>query len=191
MTLTIKNMVCQRCKLVVEDIADSLALPVKSIELGSIEFNQDLSQAQFEKFQSMLTATGLEILDNKNVKLLEQIKANCIHYLEQQFFLKDIKLSDYLSSSINRDYSHISRLFTSIESVSIEQYYLALRIEKVKELISYQQLSFAEIAFDLGYSSVAHLSRQFKKITGLTLSEFRANNKHIHRHTLDNIKVVQ
>lgn len=184
-------MVCQRCKLVVEDIADSLALPVKSIELGSIEFNQDLSQAQFEKFQSMLTATGLEILDNKNVKLLEQIKANCIHYLEQQFFLKDIKLSDYLSSSINRDYSHISRLFTSIESVSIEQYYLALRIEKVKELISYQQLSFAEIAFDLGYSSVAHLSRQFKKITGLTLSEFRANNKHIHRHTLDNIKVVQ
>lgn len=190
MKILLKNMVCNRCKLVVESILANLNLPQASIKLGAVKFHYPLSKQQLTKFKNEILLTGLEIVDDKRSQLQEQIKLQSQEYLNKQLFHQNTLLSDYLSEQLHKDYCHISRLFSSIESVSIEQYYLALRMEKVKEYISYQQLSFSEIAYDLGFSSVAHLSKQFKKLTGLTLSEFKQSHAKLERTSLDNIKIM-
>lgn len=190
MKILIKNMVCNRCVLIVESILAKLDISNSFVELGSVTFKKTILNEKFETFQKELALTGLEVVDEKRQQIQEQIKLKCQQFLNDQLFYQNTNLSAYLSEQLHKDYSHLSRLFSSIESVSIEQYYLALRIEKVKELISYQQSSFSEIAYDVGYSSTAHMSKQFKKLTGLTPSDFKKNLAHVKRSSLDNLKIV-
>lgn len=184
----VKNMVCDRCKLIVQSICAKLNISTATIELGKITTTQDLDPKQVEQLRTALSETGLILLDDAKQTSIEQIKQACLSYLNQQSLQQHQVLSQYISDRVNKDYSYLSRLFSSVESISIEQYYIALRIEKVKELITYEQQAFAEIAYELGFSSVAHLSRQFKKNTGLTLSEFRANFNSSSRQPLDKVK---
>lgn len=188
MKLMVKNMVCDRCKLIVQSICAKLDISTATIELGKITTSQALAPTQVEQLRAALSETGLILLDDAKQTLIEQIKQACLSYLNQQSLQQHQVLSHYISERANKDYSYLSRLFSSVESISIEQYYIALRIEKVKELITYEQLAFAEIAYELGFSSVAHLSRQFKKNTGLTLSEFRTNFNSSSRQPLDKVK---
>lgn len=187
MKLIIKNMVCNRCKLIVQSICNHLNLNVTSILLGEVTLAPPISAEQVRTFKQALADTGLQLLDDSKEKLIEQIKQACLSYLNQPLVLNKQPLSKFISHQINKEYNYLSRLFSSIESISIEQYYIALRIEKVKELISYGQQSFSEISHHLGFSSVAHLSRQFKKTTGITLSQFRANTDSNHRLPLDKV----
>lgn len=191
MKLSIKNMVCDRCKLIVQNICDQLGLAPAEIKLGEVSFAQPLSEQQKTAFEQALAETGLFLLDDGKHKLIEQIKQACLAYLQTQSHAQTMTLSKYIAANVNKEYRYISRLFTSVESVSLEQYYIMLRIEKVKEWITYEQLSFAEIAHDMGFSSVAHMSRQFKKVTGLTLSEFREQADTSRRVPLDKVKNLQ
>lgn len=177
MKIIIKNMVCGRCRLVVRQILEKLNISFDSIELGTIYLTSALSKQDVLKLNKELSSVGLEIIDDIKSQQIEKIKLACLKYLNEKLYLQEVRLSEYLTKQLHKDYSHISRLFSSVKSLSIEKYYLNLRIEKVKELILYDRISFNEIAYELGFSSVAHLSKQFKSLTGLTLSEFRDEHK--------------
>lgn len=191
MKLSIKNMVCDRCKLIVQDICSSMNLDIAAIKLGEVKLDKTVSAEQKQALATELAKTGLYLLDDAKQTMIEHIKQACLSYLNQQVKCEDHTLSKFISAQVNKEYSYLSRLFSSVESISIEQYYIALRIEKVKELITYEQLSFAEISHDMGFSSTAHLSRQFKQVTGLTLSEFRKNADITSRLALDKVKNLQ
>lgn len=188
MKLMVKNMVCDRCKLIVQSICDKLDINTTTIELGKVITAQHLASSQLEQLRDALSETGLILLDDAKQASIEQVKQACLFYLNRQNLGQEQVLSQFIAGRVNKDYNYLSRLFSSVESISIEQYYIALRVEKVKELITYEQLAFSEIAYELGFSSVAHLSRQFKKSTGLTLSEFRTNINSISRQPLDKVK---
>ena len=166
-------MVCVRCKMVVKSELDKLGVQYTSIELGEVEIPDNIEKDQLSNLSVALKMTGLELMDdNKNI-LVEKIKTiiiELIHYNDEQI---KINLSDYLSEKLNHNYTYLSNLFSEVKGTTIEQFYLANKIEKVKELLFYDELNLAEIAYKLHYSSVAHLSNQFKKMTGLTPSHFK------------------
>ncbi|MEJ7738295.1 MAG: AraC family transcriptional regulator [Chitinophagaceae bacterium] len=166
-------MVCDRCILVVRQELEKLNIPSCNISLGEVETNAELSKNQITQFGITLTALGFELLDNSKQQLIEKIK----NIIRMQVHQSDQELhhnfSILLSKSLNKDYSYLSSLFSGVEGITIEKYLINQKIEKVKELIIYDELSLSEIAYHLGYSSVAHLSNQFKKVTGLTPSYFR------------------
>ena len=166
-------MVCPRCILTVENIFEELHIPIKKIELGEVSSDKPLSETQMKALQGKLKAIGFEVIETRVNKIIEDIKLVTAEYLNKSADNK-IKLSALISERIPYDYSYMSDLFSGVEGKSIEQYFIELRIEKVKELIVYDQLSFTEIAFRTGFSSVHHLSAQFKKISGLTPSHFKA-----------------
>jgi len=171
--LFIKNMVCARCILVIQHELQALNIAAVSVSLGEVDFeNISLSPQQLEGFRQRIEALGFELLNDKRSRLIENTKKLVIALLQQEQAQK-IKLSDYLSEHIFRDYSYLSNLFSAVEGVTIEQFFIQHKIEKAKELLVYDELSLTEIAFRLGYSSVAHLSSQFKKITGSTPSAFK------------------
>lgn len=187
MELNIKNMVCARCIKTVTGIFQSSGADIKSVRLGFVEINNDLTNDQLNVIRKQLAEDGFELLDDQKAKLIEQIKneiVNLVHYGE----LDELKvnLSTLLSNKLHKDYNHLSSLFSSVESTTIEQYFILQKIEKVKELLVYDEFSLSQIAFKLGYSSVAHLSNQFKKVTGFTPSEFKKQKSH-HRNHLDKI----
>jgi AraC-like DNA-binding protein len=173
MKLYIKNMVCIRCKIVVKTELEKLGLHHTRIELGEAEIMEDLTPARLLLLNKALRKTGLELMDDKKSILVEKIKAliiELVHYTDQPI---KINLSDYLSEKLNHNYSYLSNFFSEVKGTTIEQFYLSHKIEKVKELLVYDELSLTEIAFKMHYSSVAHLSTQFKKMTGLTPSHFK------------------
>ena len=179
-------MVCIRCKMVVKSELEKLGLHYTIVDLGEAEINEDISAMQRERLGIALRKTGLELMDDKKSILVEKIKAviiELVHYNEEQL---KINLSDYLSEKLNHNYTYLANLFSEVKGTTIEQFYLAHRIEKVKELLVYDELNLTEIAYRLHYSSVAHLSNQFKKMTGLTPSHFK-NLKHKRRSTLENM----
>jgi AraC-like DNA-binding protein len=164
--------------MVVKSKLENLGLHYSSVELGEAEIMEDLSPEQLDRLRIALDKNGLELMDDKKSILVEKIKAviiELVHYNEEQI---KITLSDYLSEKLNHNYSHLANLFSEVKGITIEQFYLTHKIEKVKELLVYDELSLTEIAFKLNYSSVAHLSNQFKKMTGLTPSHFK-HLKHI------------
>ncbi len=186
MKLYIKNMVCIRCKMVVKSELEKLGLNCTTVDLGEVDIKEHISKDQLDKLRIALRRSGLELMDDKKSILVEKIKTIIIeqvHYTDDQL---KINLSDYVSEKLNRNYSYLSNLFTEVKGTTIEKYYLAHKIEKVKELLVYDELNLTEIAFKLHYSSVAHLSSQFKKMTGLTPSHFK-NLKHKRRKTLANL----
>jgi AraC family transcriptional regulator len=174
MHLYIKNMVCQRCKMVVKAELEKLGLHPIVVELGEVVIEEkQLTKEQQEQIPGALTAIGFELIDDKRSKLIEQIKTfiiDIVHYKEEQ---PRKNFSELISKHLHHDYSYISNLFSQVEGITIEQYIITQRIEKVKELLMYGELSLSQIAFQLGYSSTAHLSNQFKKLTGFTPSQFK------------------
>ena len=189
MTIYIKNMVCDRCVRTVNKIFESNGIPVSKITLGEVEIKDKISDIQLTNIKSGLINEGFEILDDKNAKVIERIKSTVIeqiHHGKQQD--KSINFSQLLENILLRDYSFLSNLFSVTEGITIEKYIILQKTERVKELLVYGEKSLSEIAFEMGYSSVAHLSSQFKKTTGLTPSNFRALTTY-KRKGLDNIRL--
>jgi len=169
----IKNMVCNRCIIVVQDEMKKLGLEIKNIKLGEVSLEKDLTSAEKVALQGILVPLGFEVIDDKKSRIIEQIKnviINLVHYEDNNL---KTNLSDILSRKLNHDYNYLSNLFSEVESTTIEKYFIAQKVEKVKELLVYDELSLSEIALQLNYSSVAYLSNQFKKVTGLTPSHFK------------------
>ncbi|MFZ2322372.1 MAG: helix-turn-helix domain-containing protein [Ignavibacteriaceae bacterium] len=184
----IKNMVCNRCIKVVREEFEKLGLIVKNIQLGEVEVVNDASKLDIKKIDKVLTENGFELLDNKNSKIIEKVKILIIDLIRTVDAGKNINInfSDYLADKTGLNYHYLSTLFSSLEGITVEKYVIHQKIEKVKELLVYGELTLSEIAFRLGYSSVQHLSNQFKKITGLTPSYFKSL-KSKNRKALDSI----
>lgn len=171
--LFIKNMVCNRCIMVVQNEMDKLGIPVNDIKLGEVTLCHDLSGEKRKALDESLTNVGFELIDDKKSRIIEQIKTLIIEMVHHRESDNKYNLSDVLSRNLNHDYSYLSNLFSEVEGITIEKYFIAQKIEKVKELLVYDELSLSEIAERLHYSSVAYLSNQFKKVTGLTPSHFK------------------
>jgi AraC family transcriptional regulator len=171
--LLIKNMVCQRCILTVETILKDLDAPFSKVVLGEVDLVKDLNADQLKKLDKALDKFGFELIETRVNKIIEDIKKLVLEYLQEGLPDQKRRLSSFITSSLHYDYSYLSDLFSSIEGVTIEKYFIIQRIEKVKELIVYDQLSLTEIAYQTGFSSVHHLSSQFKKETGINASHFK------------------
>src|ERR1700759_1775586 len=171
--LLIKNMVCQRCILTVETILKDLEVPFSKVVLGEVELINDLSEHLLKELGQALIKFGFELIETRVNKIIEDIKKLVLEYLQEGIPDKKRKLSSFITSALHYDYSYLSDLFSSIEGVTIEKYFIIQRIEKVKELLVYDQLSLTEIAYQTGFSSVNHLSSQFKKETGTNASYFK------------------
>ena len=179
-------MVCDRCIAAVKKLLDDLKIKFSSIQLGEVALVKDLSQKQMSEVENGLKNLGFEILDDSKKKIIEKIKTVIIKYVHYGIGDEKYKFSNLLTSKLNKDYSYLSKLFSETEGITIEKYLINQKIEKVKELIVYDELNLTEIAYQLGYSSVAHLSAQFKKVTGLSPTHFKTipGNR---RKTLDAI----
>jgi AraC-like DNA-binding protein len=171
--LLIKNMVCQRCVLTVENIFKDLNIPFHKISLGEVDLGGKLSAEELKKIDEELNKVGFELIERRVNKIVEDIKKAVMEYLNLGMESENLKLSSFIVKKIPYDYSYLSDLFSTIEGKTIEQFFILSRIEKVKELLVYDQLSLTEISYQTGFSSVHHLSAQFKKITGLTPSHFK------------------
>lgn len=174
MRLYIKNMVCDRCKMVVKNELNNLGLHYGPVELGEVEIMEVISPEQMRILNTGLEKSGLELLDDKKSILVERIKTiiiELVHYTDDQI---KVNLSDFLSEKFNHNYTYLANIFSEVKGTTIEQFYISHKIEKVKELLVYDDLNLTEIAWKLHYSSVAHLSFQFKKKTGLTPSQFKS-----------------
>ena len=174
MKLYIKNMVCSRCKMVVKAQLESLGLKPVNIALGEVELEEELSKAQLSSLNIALKATGFELIDNKKSQTIEKIKNAIVTLVHHSDHELRTNLSSFITSQIHQDYNYLSNLFSEVEGTTIEKYYINQRIEKVKELLVYDELSLSEIADRLGYSSVGYLSNQFKKVTGFTPSYYKS-----------------
>ena len=174
MEIRIKNMVCNRCIAAVKLELDKLKFAAGSITLGEVSLSKEPTEKQLTQLKNNLSGLGFEVLDNNSKRLIEKIK----NIIVEQVYYTEIdekhNFSVILSKKLNKDYSYLSGLFSEIEGTTIEKYIINQKIEKVKELIIYDEFNLSEIAFQLGYSSVAHLSAQFKKVTGLTPTHFKA-----------------
>jgi AraC-like DNA-binding protein len=184
----IKNMVCPRCVTAVEQTLTGLNIPYAHVELGVANLDKKLTQDELKKLDEELKKIGFELIQDKNYQLIEKVKTiivDHIHHHKAQEL--KINYSEYLSQKTGKEYSGLSKLFSDIENTTIEKYIILQKIEKVKELISYGELNFSQIAFETNYSSVAHLSKQFKKITGHTLSDYKKLGEN-QRTTIDKVK---
>jgi AraC-like DNA-binding protein len=185
--LNIKNMVCNRCIRVVLEELTKLGLKIKSIELGKVELESQVNDKDLGAISLMLKQNGFELMSDRKSKIISTIKTEIIkvvHYNEKMPV--NVRFSTYLSEKLGHDYSYLSNLFTSIEGITIGKYLIYQKIEKVKELLVYDELTLNEIAFQLDYSSVQYLSNQFKKITGLTPTHFKTIKKN-KRISLDSV----
>jgi YesN/AraC family two-component response regulator len=171
--LFIKNMVCQRCILTVESILARHQVENSKVVLGEVDLTEPLGEQKLNDIKSDLKQVGFEVIETRVTKIIEDIKKLVLKYFEDQESEKKLKLSSFITNQIHYDYSYLSDLFSSIEGITIEQYFIMQRIEKVKELMVYEQLSLTEISYQTGFSSVHHLSTQFKKLTGLSPSHFK------------------
>jgi YesN/AraC family two-component response regulator len=166
-------MVCIRCKLVVKDMVSKLGLTLISVELGEAEIQEFVNNEQLELIRENLLYLGLELMDDKKSVLIQKIKnvvVELVHYSEEPLL---INFSEYLSQKLQHDYTYLANLFSEVQGTTIEKFLIAHRIERVKELLVYNELTLSEIAIQMHYSSVAYLSTQFKKVTGLTPSHFK------------------
>jgi len=186
MKLYIKYMVSLRCKLLVKEELKKLGLHAVAVNLGFVEIMEDISPDQYEQLKRNLSKSGLELLDDKKSILIEKIKniiIELVHYTDE---LPKVNFSDHLSKKLDYDYTYLSNIFSEVKGITIQQYIILHKIERVKELIIYDELNISEIAFKLHYSSVAHLSNQFKKVTGLTPSYFKSLKK-VKRNNLEDL----
>jgi AraC family transcriptional regulator len=187
MKLYIKNMVCQRCILSVEQILQQNNITAKNTRLGEVELNEPLSTEKLNDLSTALQQVGFELLDDQKTQQIEKIKNLLIQKVQEGEMEEHFSVSRFLSSEIFKDYSNLSKLFSEVEGITIEQFFILQKIEKAKEWLVYNELSLSQIALQLGYSSTQHLSAQFKRITGMTPTEFKKNGV-LHRKGLDKVK---
>lgn len=179
-------MVCNRCIMVVRQEFEKAGLSPVNVIMGEVELASPLTDGQLKDLGSKLNELGFEILGSKAQKQIERIKNLLIKKVQSGEIEEHFSLTEFLSASLNKEYTQLSRLFSEVEGLTIEQFFISQKIEKVKEWLVYNELNLSEIAWKLGYSSVAHLSNQFKKITGFTPSYFKTlGNKN--RKSLDQI----
>jgi AraC-like DNA-binding protein len=186
MKLYIKYMVSLRCKMVVKEALDNLHLNYVILDLGTVEVMNDLTTEERAKLKTTLLQSGLELMDDKKAILIEKIKnviIEMVHYTDE---LPKVNYSDYISDKLGLDYTYLSKIFSEVKGITIEHFIIAHKIERVKELLLYDELNLTQISYIINYSSVAHLSRQFKKVTGLTPSFFK-QLKDKKRTALENI----
>ncbi|UQD55150.1 AraC family transcriptional regulator [Flavobacterium sp. K5-23] len=173
MKLYIKNMVCSRCEMAVKAELEKIGHPVVSMTLGEVEVSGDIEKSEMQLLTNNLNLLGFELLDDKVSKIIERIKnliVDLVHYKTEKL---KTNLSNYLAEDLQQDYNSLSNLFSEMEGITIEHYFIAQKIERAKELLIYNELTLSEIAFQLNYSNVAHLSNQFKKTTGFTPTHFK------------------
>lgn len=187
MKLYIKNMVSLRCKLLVEEELHKLGVRYLSIDLGMVELNQDITIEQREKLQKALIGAGLELMEDKNDILVEKIKNTIIDMVHYSNEYVKYKFSNYLSEKLGYDYAYLASLFSTVKGITIEKYIILNKVEYVKELLLYDELSLKEISYKMHYSSVAHLCTQFKKITGLTPTYFKQLAQHRKRISIEDL----
>lgn len=173
MKLYIKNMVCSRCEIAVTTELEKIGLTIISIKLGEVELSRDLDNSENQLLAKNLNVLGFELLDDKISKTVERIKNLIINLVHYQTEKQKSNLSSYLADNLKQDYSTLSSLFSETEGTTIEKYFINQKIEKIKELIIYDELNLSEIANQLNYSSISHLSNQFKKITGFSPTHFK------------------
>jgi len=166
-------MVSNRCKMAVKEALKSLGLHYIVVDLGEVEIMENISSEQRENVKIALHKSGLELMDDKRAVLIEKIKNIIIEMVHHSDEIIKINFSDYLSEKLNHDYTYMANLFSEVQGTTIEQFIISHKIERIKELIIYDELNITEIAWKLNYSSVAHLSHQFKKVTGLSPSHFK------------------
>ena len=173
-TLYIKNMVCDRCIRVVREELEKIGLRVKTVQLGEVTLSGKKAW-NFKRINSLLERNGFELIEDKSVHIIEEMKSELITLIRRDHEEQPLKetYSAFLSKTLGRNYHSLSKLFSSIENITIEQFIILQKIERAKELLKYGELTLSEIAYKMGYSSVQHLSNQFKKVTGLTPSHFR------------------
>ncbi|WP_348822441.1 helix-turn-helix domain-containing protein [Flavobacterium aestuarii] len=186
MNIYIKNMVCNRCIMAVKNELEKLGHLPLNITLGEVQLTNEMNNEEIQLFGQRMKTLGFEIIDDKKSRVITQIKSSIIEIVHHQDSDLKSNLSDYLSQKLHHDYTYLSNLFSEAEGTTIEKYYIAQKIEKVKELLVYDELSLSEIAGKMNYSSVAYLSNQFKKVTGLTPTYFK-NIKEQKRKPLDNL----
>ena len=179
-------MACESCKVVVKEALEDLNFSPVKVELGEIETKEDISDDKKKELNSILKKVGLELLEKKQGVLIEKIKKVMVDYVYRSEERPNIKFSFILSEELNHSYTYLANFFSEVEATTIEQFIIALKIERIKELIIFGEDTLSEIAFKLHFSSVAHLSSQFKKVTGLTPSHFKALKKQ-RRITIQNI----
>ena len=180
-------MVSIRCKMLVKAELEKLGIRFKTVELGEVELEAEITADQWKALDLNLKKSGIELMENKKSILIEKIKGviiELVHYSEEPL---DIKFSEYLSQKLNHDYTYLANLFSETLGITIEHYLIVHKIERVKELLIYDELNITEIAWKMHYSSVAHLSNQFKKMTGLTPSFFK-KIKDKKRNSLEDIQ---
>lgn len=177
MNLYIKYMVSLRCKMVVRDELKKLGLKYKTLDLGVVELEEDITPSQRNQLKQNLLNSGLELLDDKKSILIERITSVIIEMIHYSDEIPHINFSDYLSNKLNLDYTYLSNVFSEVKGITIQKFIILQKIEKVKELLLYDELNITEISYRLNYSSVAHLSNQFKKVTGLSPSFFKKLKK--------------
>jgi len=173
MKLYIKYMVSNRCKMVVKDELKKLGLHFVLVDLGEVDIMEDISFEEREQLKTSLLDVGFELMDDKRAVLIEKIKnaiVEMVHYTDEPI---KVNFSDFLSEKLNHDYTYLANLFSEVQGITIEQFVISHKIERIKELIIYGELNITEIAWKMNYSSVAHLSNQFKKMTGLSPSHFK------------------
>jgi AraC-like DNA-binding protein len=174
-------MVSTRCKMAVKEALKKQGLHFIVVDLGEVEIMENLSFEQLEQLKMGLLTSGLELMDDKKAVLIERIKnviTEMIHHTDESV---KVNYSDYISEKLNYDYTYLSNLFSEVKGITIQQFIIVHKIEKVKELLYYDELNLTEIAYKLHYSSVAHLSNQFKKVTGLSPSAYKALKDKIRR----------
>lgn len=186
MKLYIKNMVCSRCIMVVKAELETKGYNPIVVSLGEVDIEEELSKVQLSHLNSSLKLVGFELIDDKKARTIEKIKNTIITLVHHSDHDLKTNLSTLIASQLHQDYPYLSNLFSAVEGITIEKYFIAQRIEKVKEMIVYDELTLSEIADRLGYSSVGYLSNQFKKITGFSPSYFKAL-KALKRRNIDDL----
>jgi len=188
MKILVKNMVCDRCTLVIRNVLRDLDIEAVGVKLGEVDLgDRVLDDVTFSEFKETIEGLGFGLVNDRKSQLIENTKKAIIALVHDSDGMGKVKISDYLSERLFHDYTYLSNLFSSVEGVTIEQYFINQKVEKAKELMVYDELTLTEIAFRLGYSSVAHLSRQFKKVTGQTPSEFKKLRDGGMRNSLDKV----
>ncbi len=186
MKIYVKNMACESCKIVVKDALAELDIIPTKVELGEIEIRQNITDAEKKELNRKIKKAGLELLEKKQGILIEKIRKVAIDYVYKSEEKPNINFSTLLSKELNYSYTYLANFFSEVEASTLEQFIISLKIERIKELIIFGEDTFSEIAYKLHYSSVAHLSSQFKKVTGLTPSHFKALREK-RRITIQNI----
>ena len=173
MNFYIKNMVCNRCIMAVQQVFEGLDYQPVRISLGEVETAIPIEDEDLEKLKKLLVGYGFEMIDDTKSRIIEKIKNTVVQSIHHSNEDLKINYSEYIETHLNRDYAYLSGLFSEIEGTTIEKYIILQKIERVKELLVYDELTLSEIAYQMGYSNVSYLSGQFKKVTGLTPSHFK------------------